>query len=94
MAVEFFARQPACQQNIHAVDPDVAPIQRADEICFLAAGLWIPMRAFGNDLMWTYATEKNPSSSLDFRMRRDFQHRRPHLAPFILPADLDDLSLL
>lgn len=35
-AVELFPRQIPCQQNVHAVDPDVTPIQSTDNVCLCA----------------------------------------------------------
>ena len=45
--VDFFTRQPARQQNIQAIHPNIAPLHRADQLSFLAcqtmdsdAGIW------------------------------------------------------
>jgi hypothetical protein len=92
-AVEFLARQPACQQDVHAVDPQVAPLQRADEVRLLAGGAVDSDAGIRQRLTLDVRHREVLLLDLDARARRQFHADGSHLASLILSIDLDGLRL-
>ncbi|MCK7520471.1 MAG: hypothetical protein MZV64_23670 [Ignavibacteriales bacterium] len=90
--IELGARQPACQQNVHAIDPDSAPIHGADQSALpCGRGHGSQMRApqrLTLDVRHREESVVDLDSSYSAAAPRT---RRPHLAPLNLSIDLDDL---
>ena len=84
---EFRAGQPAGQEDIHAVDPDIAPLVRMDNVRLAARGTVGGHPSIGRTLHPERREREIRGLRLDARERRQDQFLADEFAVFDLPAE-------